>query len=463
MPSKRKPKQRRGHDPMGRRIARYRLTLDAIDTATGGDLRGCFDQLADSDRRFIVQFKPPDPAVKFEFDPRLYEPKKVSRTERKFRDRLEERMRECVVAFDEDDPKKGELPVRDLFTTAMGIAKSGFIAEETLKREKRRVAAKKDCKGLPTQTRDKRPERDDQSRAANQPFTPFMIEAGKRTREAIGIGADDVRDTVIHRGCVAIHQAMSLEMGKHSRLDGHHLVTHFGNEPWKWGLEQPVVTVRRQPCRPEKVECDGKRRVVYPVAWENTQGELSSVEWTPREVKLKLEEPDEARPVVVQGHALEQMRQRLAALKIEPYLDPWLFDSLKHPEIIDRRGKDKTDLLVAYTVGDKRLGYLVVTPTRGGGGERFVVRTFLFLTMAPSPEFRQLERRLSVSRLDADYLKITSIDPFLKTDLREDERLRQVIRDSGCGHLFHLDNDVADDDNRRAYADEVSDYLRLAA
>jgi hypothetical protein len=93
---------------------------------------------------------------------------------------------------------------------------------------------------------------------------------------------------------------------------------------------------------------------------------------------------------------------------------------------------------VAYEVQGKRLGYLVVT-----AGEGFVgVRTFLFLTMAQTPEGRLLEKRLKLTRDEVAYWRLHELSRFTQTDLKDDPQLRRLFTECGCGHLFELAEDA---------------------
>ena len=186
------------------------------------------------------------------------------------------------------------------------------------------------------------------------------------------------------------------------------------------------------------------------------KGNVEWLSWKPADVFLSAKKfGREPLPVYVQSHALRQIRTRLDLPSAVPYLDAWMADSLKTPKVVERRGKD---LLVEQRLNDQRMGYLWVTPTP----TMFVVRTFLFLTMAPSPEFRQLERRLKLSRRDADYLGLTRLSSFLDTDLRQDERLCELFAACGCGHLLGLDEEHYAAEPKPLAA-EVQHYLRLAA
>jgi hypothetical protein len=95
------------------------------------------------------------------------------------------------------------------------------------------------------------------------------------------------------------------------------------------------------------------------------------------------------------------------------------------------------------------------------------VRTFLFLTMAQTPEGRMLEKKLKLTRDEVAYLRLHELSRFLRTDLKDDEQMRALLGECGCGHLFEM----AEDDDAlyptggtvTPFAEELKQYVGLAA
>ena len=137
----------------------------------------------------------------------------------------------------------------------------------------------------------------------------------------------------------------------------------------------------------------------------------------------------------MQSHALKQLRERLDVYAHADWAEHWMYMSLATPKIVARLSGD--ELLVAYEVQGKRLGYLVVTAGDGWVG----VRTFLFLTMAQTPEGKLLEKRLKLTRDEVTYWRLHELSRFTHTDLKDDPDLRQLLSECGCGHLFELAED----------------------
>ena len=78
---------------------------------------------------------------------------------------------------------------------------------------------------------------------------------------------------------------------------------------------------------------------------------------------------------------------------------------------------------------EKRLGYLVVTAGDGWVG----VRTFLFLTMAQTPEGKLLEKALKLTRDEVTYWRLHELSRFTQTDLKDDPQLRNCLVNAGAG------------------------------
>jgi hypothetical protein len=167
-------------------------------------------------------------------------------------------------------------------------------------------------------------------------------------------------------------------------------------------------------------------------------------------------------PVYVQSHALRRLHERVTIPYADPWLEPWLATSLAEPVIVERSGDG---WLVEYRIQNYRLGYLVVTSAQEHDTrERCVaVRTFKLLTMSGTPEARLLERRLRLSRLDIDWLRLHKLESFTHTDLRTDPVLRQLLEECGFGHLFELAEKQDFAPEQTTLAAEVRKYLRLAA
>lgn len=256
----------------------------------------------------------------------------------------------------------------------------------------------------------------------------------------------------LNRSLVALHQAVIGPVAAHSRVDGRILTVNLESECNGRGRLETRLVFRSSEAQVRRVSLDGADRPVYRVGRATAGPEVKWIAWPGASIGRK---PSEC-PVFVQSHALRQLAQRVNLPEAAPYLQAWLADSLEYPLIVERR-RDGT-LLVEYRIQEHRLGYLVAKPVE----DMVVVRTFLFLTMAPTPEARQLERRLKLTRRDVEWLGLNDLTAFTKTDLREDEQLTRLLGQCGCGHLLEMKpDDLAA--SPRPLAAELRQYVGMAA
>ena len=268
-------------------------------------------------------------------------------------------------------------------------------------------------------------------------------ESARRFVREAGPVLERHHDDFMPAAAASMYDAVTAPLLARSRTDGRVLGARLESRPTDGG--KVAVTLVVVAARPQvrRVALDGRPRRVFRVGDCDWQQGVRWVEW------------EDGRPVFVQSHALRQLRRRVDLPAVGPYLEAWLAHSLAKPVVVERQAGG--DLLVEFRLMDRRVGYLVATPTP----EAVVVRTFLFLTMAPSPEARRLERRLRLGRHDAGWLGLHELSSFTRSDLGQDATLRPLMEACGCGHLFDLD--ASDAAAPRALAAEVKRYLRLAA
>lgn len=250
----------------------------------------------------------------------------------------------------------------------------------------------------------------------------------------------------------ALYEAVYVAAVAHSRMDGQLITVNYDHQDTAWDKRQTHVVARATESQRRTVTLDGGSRPTYRVPADTAYTGVKWLSW-PAEA---LGRPGDAElAVYAQSHALRQLEQRANLPGMLPYLQTWMSDSLKKPNIVDRQGRD---LLIEYRIQDHRLGYLIVTPL----ADLAVVRTFLFLTMEGTPEARKLKRHLKLTRRDVDWLGLSDLAAFTQTDLRQDPVLRPMLEQCGCGHLFEMDA-ASYAPTPKPLAADMRRYLRLAA
>jgi hypothetical protein len=105
------------------------------------------------------------------------------------------------------------------------------------------------------------------------------------------------------------------------------------------------------------------------------------------------------------------------------------------------------------------VGYLVLSRV----GDRALVRTFLLLTMAGTPEGDRLGRRLRLTRDEARWLGLYRLSSLAASDVRDDAELVGILAECGCGQLAEVARGVDFVPVTTGYAAELRKYIGLAS
>jgi hypothetical protein len=164
-------------------------------------------------------------------------------------------------------------------------------------------------------------------------------------------------------------------------------------------------------------------------------------------------------PAFVQAHALRQMHDRLDLGGMRPWSEYNLALSLINPVRVDgRAGREGGSAMIEYRVQERRAGYLMVKRV----GERVLVRTFLFLTMAGTPEGDRLARRLRLTRDEAAWLGLHKLSSLAATDVRGDAELCAILDECGCGQLVEMGRGLKFVPVATGFAAELRKYVGMA-
>jgi hypothetical protein len=207
-----------------------------------------------------------------------------------------------------------------------------------------------------------------------------------------------------------------------------------------WGMilhrptGKPRWQFKLQWTEPESrtITIDGIPRAVFPCFRLDPHGSLHPIQWTTEALGLG---PDSRTlAVYIQRHAAEHWKRRLPP----EFVDYLVFcRSLAEPVV--EHGKNGA-ILVAYRVGNVRLGYFVCEVV----DDLAVIRTFLFPTMQGTPESELLRQKLRLRRADIEVNQLDQVETFMASDLRRDPELAGIFSECGLGHLLE-DVPVLDD------------------
>jgi hypothetical protein len=266
-----------------------------------------------------------------------------------------------------------------------------------------------------------------------------------------------------------LHGAVVVPLVSHSRLDGNLLHARLSMQGTSRNRRMVMTLYAERPAM-KYVRLhngiSGGSRPMHRVGTANAWNGIEWASWSRASLKGHWQEelgiePGAQWPVFVQSHALKQLRERLDVYAYADWAEHWMHQSLANPKIVSRLSGDQ--LLVAFEVQEKRLGYLVATAGDGWVG----VRTFLFLTMKQTPEGRLLEKRLKMTRDEVEYHRLHELSRFTQTDLKDDPELRRLFSECGCGQLF----EIAEDEHALTptaqtltpFAAELKQYVGMAA
>ena len=93
-----------------------------------------------------------------------------------------------------------------------------------------------------------------------------------------------------------------------------------------------------------------------------------------------------------------------------------------------------------------------------------VIRTFLFITHAGTPEGKKLQELAGLQRHDNKYLALDKVSTFINHDLRSNEAMRRLLIEAGCGDLLELTVDNIygkEEEINRVNVKMMMDYLML--
>lgn len=163
-------------------------------------------------------------------------------------------------------------------------------------------------------------------------------------------------------------------------------------------------------------------------------------------------------PVYIQDHAIIRLKERIN-IKPAGYVLDCLGRSLSDPIVTDF---DRESYLVEFRLYDYKLGYLVISRTE----DFALVRSFKFITMTGTPEFRKLTNRLRATKHDFTYLGLDTMEIFVNSDINKDEKLKNIFKECGLGHLFELSDLFVHDSigftsSKKNVAEEINKYFNF--
>lgn len=164
-------------------------------------------------------------------------------------------------------------------------------------------------------------------------------------------------------------------------------------------------------------------------------------------------------PVLIFRHALTRLEERLGCLETG-YVEYYIVSSFLNAETYKT---SDGGVLVAYYLKKHKAGYFYVDIDEGA----ILIRTFLFLTNASTPEGQKLRKNIGLGKEDIKFLSIDRLTPLMESDILNDEELCDVFRNAGCECLIELCEELKDSDywkqteEKKQLADKLKKYMQL--
>ncbi len=183
-------------------------------------------------------------------------------------------------------------------------------------------------------------------------------------------------------------------------------------------------------------DIDGKKRTVVRMGVPSA-AKVDEFDWIsirPSQLGMTDVNDDTALPIYAQQHALERFEER--AVFWRGYVQAYI-------GYVIREGAAKTIVKKEYVLlecylANHKVGYFVISLQR----DKWLIRTFLFLTNSGTPEGNRLEEMTKLKLLDRKHLMIDCMDAFLLYDISGDKGLRKLFNKAGCGSLMQYADQI---------------------
>jgi|GEM_PF-3184725 len=198
---------------------------------------------------------------------------------------------------------------------------------------------------------------------------------------------------------------------------------------------------------------DGHSRPAFRVGWALPSGNFQWAEITPTKLGLRNSEDDLPMPVYIQSHALLRLDERMGT---HPgFMHLAVFDSIMRSSC---HHDDNGRILIDYIYLEQKTGYLVCSVEN----KKVLIHTFLFLTNNGTPEGKKLFELTGMQIMDKKYLAIDRLRTFLSYNIEDNEFVKNIFIQAGCGHLLdeELINQMMTRPTTHVSADIIANYLK---
>ncbi|TLX76135.1 hypothetical protein E9993_07950 [Labilibacter sediminis] len=181
----------------------------------------------------------------------------------------------------------------------------------------------------------------------------------------------------------------------------------------------------------EVLSIQGRRRPIYRLGWpELGSGKLKFIDVEASYLGGIYKGKQEKLPVYMQSHAFERLLQRC-----DPTLENWCKQDFQQSflvrfemQVFNRK------ILFAHSNGSMKLGYFLADIIE----EKIVIKTFLLITHANTPEGSRFQELTGFTKYDINYWNVDKLTTFINNDMDTDNPLYPYFEQAGLLHLFEL-------------------------
>jgi hypothetical protein len=209
------------------------------------------------------------------------------------------------------------------------------------------------------------------------------------------------------------------------------------------------------PEKPESeiLDIDGKRRRIFRLGYGTKDG-ITWLSVTPGKLGKHGVMENFPLKVYIQKHAVDRIKERLGdfLFTMNFFL---IINAILECEVYPAEGNS---FLLSCKYNSIKLGYFKADIIE----DKLLIRTFLFLTNNGAPEGKNLESLLGLQKEDKKYFGIDKLNVFINSDIEQNENLKEMFCQAGCGDLFEIGKYLSGDKNQIIHcADSFAKYLEV--
>lgn len=205
------------------------------------------------------------------------------------------------------------------------------------------------------------------------------------------------------------------------------------------------------PPNSTKVQIKGETRTVFQLALPDELGALNYISIPLKQLGIQHPNPKAKAKVYIQKHALNRLFERLDCIYAE-WINLFTVESiLKSQMVTNKYGQQ----MIAFSIFDKKVGYLVYSYV----SNKIVIRTFLLITCADTPEGQKLEELIGLEKQDVQFLGVDKLSAFACSDIIKNEPLYELFKLAGCEGLFNISESARIQKDMVQNAARIFDYL----